>query len=166
MQLVSNYPQVPLATSNPATDAARVEGQQRPPVIPPQQPTKGHEERAFNPQNERTADTAQQNARLATQVHERQQQSNQQQQQQNSQEQKQQGKSLFAAMLVKPALDRKDIRNAVNTPTAQAAQQQDKQQHPLPGQSDDFYRDLGSRIGDYYRQQTSPASAASLDAKA
>ncbi|MCL1075519.1 hypothetical protein [Shewanella dokdonensis] len=165
MQLVSNYPQVPLATSNPATDAARVEGQQRPPVIPPQQPAKGHEERAFNPQNERTADTAQQNARLATQVHERQQQSNQQQQQ-GSQEQKQQGKALFATMLVKPALDRKDIRNQVHKPVGHASPQASEQRHPLPGQSADFYRDFGSRIGDYYRQQTSPAAASSLEALA
>jgi len=164
MQLVSNYPQVPLATSNPATDAARVEGQQRPPVIPPQEPAKGHEERAFNEQNERTADTAQQNAKQATLVHD-QQQSNQQQ---SSQQQKQQGKSLFAAVFIKPALDRKDIRNRVD-PTPLANSQtatSDSSEHPMPDESDDFYRALGNRIAEYYQQQTSPSTTASLEALA
>ncbi|QIR15890.1 hypothetical protein [Shewanella aestuarii] len=53
MLINSHYPQVPLATSNVATDLARADNQQRPPIIPPQQPSKGHEERAYNPQNER-----------------------------------------------------------------------------------------------------------------
>ncbi|QUN05966.1 hypothetical protein KDN34_00265 [Shewanella yunxiaonensis] len=166
MQLVSNYPQVPLATSNPATDAARVEGQQRPPVIPPQEPAKGHEERAFNAQNERTADAAQQNAKQATLVHE-QQQSNQQQQQ-SSQQQKQQGKSLLAAVFIKPALDRKDIRNRVD-PTPLNNRQtatSDSSEHPMPDESDDFYRALGNRIAEYYQQQTSPLTTANLEALA
>jgi len=53
MIITTHYPQIPLATSNVATDLARVDNQQKPPVIPPQEPTKGHEERQLNPQNER-----------------------------------------------------------------------------------------------------------------
>ncbi|MFQ6372332.1 hypothetical protein [Shewanella sp. YIC-542] len=165
MQLVSNYPQVPLATSNPATDAARIEGQQRPPVIPPQQPAKGHEERAFNPQHERTADNAQQYAQLASQVHERQQQSNQQQQQ-NSRQQAQTAaaQTPSAIIMMKPALKRKDIHladNVIPAPPSSAAAT------AMPsGQSEDFYRTVARHVGNYYHQQTSPAADACIEALA
>lgn len=76
MLVVSNYPQVPLATSNVATDSVRVDNQLKPVVIPPQAATKGHEERAFNPQNERTADQTQQQTKTL--------ENNQQQVQENS----------------------------------------------------------------------------------
>ncbi|MGL5489556.1 MAG: hypothetical protein ACRDC6_25270, partial [Shewanella sp.] len=92
MLLVSNYPQVPLATTNVATDSARVDNQLKPVVIPPQAATKGHEERAFNPQNERTADQAQQQARLLEYSQQQVQQTQQQQQSSQQQSQQQQEK--------------------------------------------------------------------------
>ena len=55
MLVVTNYPNVPIATTNAATDAARTDNLQRPPVIPPQEASKGHNERPFNSQHERTA---------------------------------------------------------------------------------------------------------------
>ncbi|BFL86229.1 hypothetical protein LFREDSHE_46790 [Shewanella baltica] len=88
MLVVSNYPQVPLATTNVATDSARVDNQLKPVVIPPQAATKGHEERAFNPQNERTADQTQQQTK--TLENNQQQVQEKQQQQQSSQQQSQQ----------------------------------------------------------------------------
>ena len=70
MLVVTNYPNVPISTSNVATDSARTDNQQRPPVLPPPQASKGHEERAFNPQNERTAEQAQAQAKLRGSVQE------------------------------------------------------------------------------------------------
>ena len=166
MQLVSHYPQVPIATSNPAPDAARVESQQRPPVIPPQQPSKGHEERAFNPQHERTADSAQQQARLADRVQERQQQSGQQQQQE--QKRRQGSKPLLLNLLSKPALDRRDIRNrqfeasTYLKPTVVL----NNGPHPMPNEAPQFYRELGQRIDTFYHQCTEPMPAAGISALA
>lgn len=84
MLVVTNYPQVPIATTNAATDAARVDSQQRPPIVPPQEATKGHEERAFNPQNERAAEQAKVNEKLQGK-----QQGSGQQQQEGKQQQEQ-----------------------------------------------------------------------------
>lgn len=165
MQLVSHYPQVPIATSNPATDAARVESQQRPPVIPPQQPSKGHEERAFNPQHERTADSAQQQARLADRVQERQQQSGQQQQQQE-QQQRQGSKPLQLNLVSKPALDRRDIRNRQLEAAAfpKPAIESSTERHPMPNEVPQFYRELGQRIDTFYHQRTEPLPEAGISA--
>ena len=53
MLVVTNYPQVPIATSNVATDLARADNQQAKPILPPQELSKAHQERAYNQQNER-----------------------------------------------------------------------------------------------------------------
>ncbi|MCE9786794.1 hypothetical protein [Shewanella chilikensis] len=165
MQLVSHYPQVPIATSNPATDAARVESQQRPPVIPPQHPSKGHEERAFNPQHERTADSAQQQAKQADRVQERQQQSGQQQQQQ---EQRQGSKPLRLNLFSKPALDRRDIHNRQLAASAypNPVVTLNSGPHPMPNETPQFYRELGQRIDTFYHQCTEPMPAAGISALA
>ena len=41
MLVVTNYPNVPISYSNVATDSARTDNQQRPPVLPPPQACKG-----------------------------------------------------------------------------------------------------------------------------
>ncbi|MCS6124114.1 hypothetical protein [Shewanella baltica] len=175
MLVVSNYPQVPLATSNVATDSARVDNQLKPVVIPPQAATKGHEERAFNPQNERTADQTQQQTK--TLEHNQQQVQEKQQQQQSSQQQSQQQQEKKAPLVVaervlpktlkiaargQAALQRKDIRLKVSQGAANYASSNAKAntssaaRQSLQGESTQFYQQLGQRIGQFYQQQTQP----------
>lgn len=172
MLLVSNYPQVPLATTNVATDSARVDNQLKPVIIPPQASTKGHEERAFNPQNERTADQAQQQARLLE--HSQQQVQQKQQQQQSSQQQSQQQQEKHAPAVAAEralpknlkvpvrgpvALQRKDIRLKVSQNTPRPANTNAKTttaRQPIQGESPQFYQQVGQRISQYYAQQTQP----------
>ncbi|MFB2673770.1 hypothetical protein ACE02S_12430 [Shewanella xiamenensis] len=181
MLLVSNYPQVPLATTNVATDSARVDNQLKPVVIPPQAATKGHEERAFNPQNERTADQAQQQARLLEQ---NQQQVQDKQQQQSSQQQSQQQqekqapivaadsalpKTLKVPVRGPAALQRKDIRLKVGQQNPRPANTNAKMgtttaRQPIQGESPQFYQQVGQRIGQYYAQQTQPETEPSMSA--
>ncbi|KFZ37549.1 hypothetical protein HR45_08960 [Shewanella mangrovi] len=173
MQVISNYPQIPIATSNPATDVARAENLQRPPVIPPQQPTSNHEERALNSQNERANVTAQQQARLADTVHERQQSNQQQQQEQGSQQQRQQQSKAQLLQLFtpsKPALDRRDIRNRVvpesNNKTASSAATEPSatQLSNIPEQN--VYRQFAQHIGDFYQERSQPQQDAGLTVSA
>ncbi|MGR3971338.1 hypothetical protein [Shewanella sp. 1180_01] len=175
MLVVSNYPQVPLATSNVATDSARVDNQLKPVVIPPQAATKGHEERAFNPQNERTADQSQQQTK--TLEHNQQQVQEKQQQQQSSQQQSQQQQEKKAPLVVaervlpktlkvaargQAALQRKDIRLKVSQGAANYASSNAKAntssaaRQSLQGESTQFYQQLGQRIGQFYQQQIQP----------
>lgn len=184
MLVVSHYPQVPLATSNVATDAARVDNQLKPVIIPPQASTKEHPERALNPQQERSADQAQQQARLLEQKqqvqHRQQRQSSQQQEQQSASEQELPKKALAVpeAALRKAfnlafrgpaALQRKDIRlkvgseaeanlaNAtVTSPTAQRAHS------AQPHESSQFYQQVGQHLRQFYAQQSLPEPEASL----
>lgn len=171
MLVVSNYPQVPLATSNVATDSARVDNQLKPVVIPPQAATKGHEERAFNPQNERTTDQAQQQAK--TLEHNQQQVQEKQQQQQSSQQQNQQQQEKKAPLVVaervlpktlkiaargQAALQRKDIRLKASQGATSYASSSAKAnvRQSLQGESSQFYQQLGQRIGQFYQQQAQP----------
>ncbi|GCF88656.1 hypothetical protein [Shewanella sp. M-Br] len=177
MLVVSNYPQVPLATSNVATDSARVDNQLKPVVIPPQAATKGHEERAFNPQNERTADQAQQQAK--TLEHNQQQVQEKQQQQQSSQQQNQQQQEKKAPLVVaervlpktlkiaargQAALQRKDIRLKVSQGATSYATSSAKAnvRQSLQGESSQFYQQLGQRIGQFYHQQTQPEQESTM----
>lgn len=177
MLVVSNYPQVPLATSNVATDSARVDNQLKPVVIPPQAATKGHEERAFNPQNERTADQAQQQAK--TLEHNQQQVQEKQQQQQSSQQQNQQQQEKKAPLVVaervlpktlkiaargQAALQRKDIRLKVSQGATSYASSSAKAnvRQSLQGESSQFYQQLGQRIGQFYQQQTQPEQESAM----
>ncbi|WP_417762684.1 hypothetical protein [Shewanella sp.] len=170
MQVVSNYPQVPIATTNAATDVARAENLQRPTVIPPQQPTQNHEERSLNSQNERANAHAQQQARLADTVHARQ-QSNQQQQEQGAQEQRQQQQKaplVQSYSLSKPALERRDIRSRVNLerPQSQQPLETDEKSVATTPQPNRFYREFAQRIGEFYQAQTRPLADAEVDASA
>lgn len=182
MLLVSNYPQVPLATTNVATDSARVDNQLKPVVIPPQAATKGHEERAFNPQNERTADQAQQQARLLEQNQQQVQDKQQQQQssQQQSQQQQEKQAPIVAADRALPktlkvpvrgpaALQRKDIRLKVGQQNPRPANTNAKTgtttaRQPIQGESPQFYQQVGQRIEQYYAQQTQPETEPSMSA--
>ncbi|MCE9686116.1 hypothetical protein LZP73_07785 [Shewanella sp. AS16] len=177
MLVVTNYPQVPLTTSNVATDAARVDNQQRPPVIPPQAPTKGHQERAFTPQHERTATETQTPTAESTQdkVQEKQQGSGQEQQSRDRQPQQPQPKpqsKLLQSFIAGPAaLQRKDIRLKVD-PGLAARQAAPKTSQPpglsqsrtQPQQSKQFYQEFGRRIDNFYRRQSQPQQETELSA--
>lgn len=179
MLVVSHYPQVPIATSNVATDLARADNQLKPVVIPPQAATKGHEERAFNPQHERTAEQAQQ-ARLQQnnqqQVQEKQQQQQSQQQQSQQQQDKKAPMALTERVLpntlkftARPqaALQRKDIRLKVATDASpkMLSKAENGQTSAAPQkQSLQFYQQLGQRIGQFYATQTEPEPQAAMSA--
>lgn len=183
MLVVSNYPQVPLATTNVATDTARVDNQLKPVVIPPQAATKGHEERAFNPQNERTAEQAQQQARLLEQNQQQIQEKQQQQQssqQQNQQQQEKKAPVLVATVPTQPralkiaprgqaALQRKDIRlkvgqSAINYASTNTKASNSPARQPVQSESPQFYQQLGQRIGLFYEQQTQPEQEPAMSA--
>ncbi|NMH65016.1 hypothetical protein [Shewanella salipaludis] len=180
MLVVTNYPQVPLTTSNVATDAARVDNQQRPPVIPPQAPTKGHQERAFTPQHERTATETQTPAADGAQdkVQEKRQGSGQEQQSRDRQPQQPQPKQhqskLLQSFIAGPAaLQRKDIRLKVTQDPDQAARQAPPKTSQPPGlsqprtqpqQSKQFYQEFGRRIDNFYRRQSQPQQETELSA--
>lgn len=53
MLITSYYPQVSMVTTNVATDLARMDNQQKAPILPPQQLSKKHHSRAFNAEYER-----------------------------------------------------------------------------------------------------------------
>lgn len=152
MLVVTNYPQVPIATTNAATDAARVDSQQRPPIVPPQEATKGHEERAFNPQNERAAEQAKVNEKLQGK-----QQGSGQQQQEGKQQQEQKTAALpsilKAALRGKPALQRRDIRAQQQTPQPKSNNNVSKL---LVNQSQEFYQAVAHHVSQFYQQQTQP----------
>ncbi|ABV89324.1 hypothetical protein [Shewanella pealeana] len=157
MLVVTNYPNVPIATSNAATDSARTDSQQRPPIIPPQQPTKGHEERAFNPQHERTADQTQTQAKLRDSVQNKQ-QGQSQQQEQSGQEKQKQSNALNLKQLLsqRGPLKRSDIKipeQAVASPEVKS-----DSKLSLPNETLQFYQAFGVRIEAFYHQRTKPDS--------
>ncbi|ABE56836.1 conserved hypothetical protein [Shewanella denitrificans OS217] len=160
MLINSHYPQVPISTSNVATDLARIDNQQKPPLLPPQEPSKGHEERAYNQNNERApADVIKQKQ--------------QQEQQQNASLYQQKVSTQTAAAPVvakavriiannKAALERKDIH------VKQPAKEDQKEtkglaNHPsLQGQSSSFYQQLGQQVEQFYQAKVSPQSLPTL----
>ncbi|GIU20253.1 MULTISPECIES: hypothetical protein [unclassified Shewanella] len=156
MLVVTNYPNVPIATSNAATDSARTDSQQRPPIIPPQQPTKGHEERAFNPQHERTADQTQTQAKLRESVQEKQQ--GQSQQEQSGQQKHKQSSALNLKQLLsqRGPLKRSDIKIPEQTVASREVKSDNKPS--LPNETLQFYQDFGVRIEAFYYQRTEPSS--------
>ncbi|WP_394202648.1 hypothetical protein [Shewanella waksmanii] len=157
MLVVTNYPQVPIATTNAATDAARVDSQQRPPIIPTQEATKGHEERAFNSQNERAAEQANAQAKINERLQGKQQGSGQQQQE-GKQQQEQKPAALpaiiKAALRGKPALQRRDIRSYQQTPQPKATNAQ--MSKLLVDQSQEFYQAVARHVSEFYQLQTQP----------
>ncbi|WP_025821494.1 hypothetical protein [Shewanella marina] len=158
MLLVSHYPQQPLTTTNVATDAARLDNQQRPPIIPPKEPTKAHEERQFNAQHERTEQSLQQK-----QVNEKQQQAGQQQQQQRQHAQKQGQQTC--PLPFKPVLSRQDL--------SLAAKSRQKSISILPSTNEltnrelsERYQKISANLNQFYQTKVSPRPAAKLTAYA
>ncbi|MDO6639622.1 hypothetical protein Q4557_06575 [Shewanella sp. 5_MG-2023] len=174
MLIVTNYPQVPLATTNVATDLARADNQQAKPILPPQALTKPHHERALNQKNESLF-------RLNTieEKHRQQRQSSDQQNQQHlSQQSALQQQAPQSAPLTgllpqllrvaarnNPTVSRRDIQP--QTPTKSTAINSDnnkktevKQQ--IKQHSDEFYKQFGQHIATCYQQCTTPSPLAHL----
>lgn len=153
MLVVTNYPQVPIATTNAATDSARVESQQRPPIIPAPQMAKSNEERPFNPQNERAADQANVQARLNEKVQAKQQGQGQHQQEgQQQQQQAKQGAAIIRPLIMKPALARRDIRS----PQTESPQEPQKPKTRFDNQATSFYQSVSAHVANFYQTQTLP----------
>ncbi|MCL1052010.1 hypothetical protein L2755_20665 [Shewanella abyssi] len=153
MIVATNYPNVPISTSNVATDSARTDNQQRPPVLPPPQASKGHEERAFNPQHERTAEQAQTQAKLRDSVQGKQ-QGNSQQQEQSQQEQQKRPAALDLKQLLsfRSSLKRSDIK-LPNQPVEKQVSTDNKR---MPNETLQFYRAFGAHIEAFYQTRTQP----------
>ena len=160
MLIVTNYPQVPIATSNVATDLARADNQQAKPILPPQESTSAHHERALNQKNESLAryDVIEEKYRQ------------QQKQQSTGQEATQQQSSIPRGVLPQllriaannnPTIQRRDIQAKMQSSTSSASSEKAAIQSQLltehlANQPDEFYQQLGQRVGDYYHQQTTP----------
>jgi hypothetical protein len=159
MLINTHYPQVPISTSNVATDLARIDNQQKPPLMPPQEPSKGHEERAFNPKYERSPTEL---------VKERQQQQQQQSAQQSVLQEKAlnapqtaaqvAAKPVFFAAHQKAALQRKDVHVRQNETEKSPVNQGLGANPALKGHSNDFYQALGQHVGTFYQTQVQPNS--------
>ncbi|GIU41833.1 hypothetical protein [Shewanella algidipiscicola] len=161
MLVVTNYSQVPIATTNVATDSARVENHQRPPIIPAPQLARSNEERPFNPQNERAADQTHIQSKLNEKVQPKQQGGGGQQQHEGKQQQQQERPNtatISRPALFKPALARSDIRNVpLSHPTAVT-----KSTHRLTNEAPAFYQSVSAHIASFYQTQTLPQSEPSL----
>lgn len=163
MLVVTNYPQVPIATTNVATDSARVENHQRPPIVPAPQLARSNEERPFTPQNERAADQTHIQSKLNEKVQPKQQGGDGQQQHEGKQQQQQQQQrpntaALLRPLLFKPALARSDIRNVqLSHPTAVT-----KSTHRLTNEVPAFYQSVSAHIASFYQTQTLPQSEPGL----
>lgn len=159
MLVVTNYPQVPIATTNPATDAARVESQQRPPIVPTPGLVKSHEERPFTPQHERAADQPDIQAKINERLQGKQQNSGQQQegrQQKDNDKPAPQANNLRDVLRGKPALNRRDVRVSQQpNPTKESLISGDKAA-ALSNQPDEFYQAVSQHISLYYQEQTLP----------
>jgi hypothetical protein len=149
---------MPLATSNVATDLARVDNQQKPPIIPPQEPAKGHQERALNPQNERAT---------AYIVAEKKQQQHAKRKQKNLSQQQSVAPKTIAAQAVRtntmrviasqtPALQRKDIQLKTQAASAKTTAEPWQRQVIDSDVSNTTYQQFGQRIGQFYQQQSAP----------
>ncbi|MEH6463396.1 MAG: hypothetical protein V7771_05670 [Shewanella psychromarinicola] len=165
MIITTHYPQVPLATSNVATDLARVDNQRKPPILPPQEPAKGHQERSLNPQNERAA------AYIVAEKKQQQEQAKRQQQnltQQQSVAPKSAAAQAVHAKTIRvmashtPALQRKDIQLQTQTVAAKKTAEPWQRQLIDAGVSKATYQQFGQRIGQFYQQQSAPNNESQL----
>ncbi|MBR9728059.1 hypothetical protein ACFOD0_11065 [Shewanella intestini] len=170
MLVNTNFPQVPIATSNVATDLARADNQQKPAIVAPQQPSKGHEERAFNSQNERAPTYS------VVPKRQQQQQSTQQQSQQSAQQAPQQAavasqvaqQRIIRTNITTVALQRRDIQNQTQ-PQTQAANTnpapRQMSSQTLKQQTPETLKQFGKQIKSFYYQQVSPELAANFSAR-
>ncbi|UJF22408.1 hypothetical protein [Shewanella sp. OMA3-2] len=161
MLINSHYPQVSIVTSNVATDSARVDNQQKPPIIPPQQPTKNHPERAYNQQNERT--------QAHNVVEQKQQQQRSTSQREAIVQQLVAPKSLLGQPLNivannTPTIQRKDIRIKQSLQAEQGTTQNNKssvRSDDMPKQSSAYYQQVRQHVSQYYGQNM-PTKLASI----
>ncbi|MGP1832938.1 hypothetical protein ACTTBA_07640 [Shewanella frigidimarina] len=164
MIITTHYPQIPLATSNVATDLARVDNQQKPPIIPPQEPTKEHAERPLNQQNER--------ATPYTVAEKKQQQEQAKRQQQSATQQALESKAIASPVIrpqvirimasQTPALQRKDIQLKTQSTNAKTTPEPRQRQALDTGVSKATYQQFGQRIGQFYQQQSAPNNESQL----
>lgn len=169
MLVVTNYPQVPIATSNVATDLARADNQQAKPILPPQELSKAHQERAYNQQNERLT---------RHELLEQKQQQKQSAEQQHVQQQTLGPKGIFPQLLrvaanSNPTIQRRDIQQKpANNANVEAEKSEGKNNsraiqslllsEATPEHEQAFYQELGERVGQFYQQQTTPADQSQL----
>ena len=159
MLVVTNYPQVPIATTNPATDAARVDSQQRPPIVPTPELVKSHEERPFTPQHERTAEQPEIQAKINERLLGKHQGGGQQQEES---QQKEAEKPTQVANIARdplrgrPALNRRDIRIAQQPTSVSNHKQTQSQKSELQSQPKEFYQAVSLHIASFYQQQALP----------
>ncbi|QDO82050.1 hypothetical protein FM037_00940 [Shewanella psychropiezotolerans] len=159
MLVVTNYPQVPIATTNPATDAARVDSQQRPPIVPTPELVKSHEERPFTPQHERTAEQPEIQARLNERTlgkHQGGGQKQEEKQQKEAEKPTQVANIARDPLRGRPALNRRDIRIAQQPNSARDHKQTQPQKSELVAQPKDFYQAVSLHITNFYQEQALP----------
>ncbi|AZG71301.1 hypothetical protein [Shewanella livingstonensis] len=158
MIINTHYPQVPLATSNVATDLARVDNHQKPPIIPPQEPAKGHQERSLNQQNERAS------TYIIAEKKQQQEQTKRQQQNvtQQSVDPKVIASTSIRAQIVRvianqtPALHRKDIQLKTQAATTKTTAEPRQRQPINSGVPTATYQQFGLQVGKFYQQQSAP----------
>lgn len=151
MSIVTSFPNVPISPSNVATDSARAENLQRPPILPPTQASKAHEERAFNPQHERAADQAQTQAKLRGSVQDKQQGGSQEGQTQQEHKKHSPASDVTALASYRAPLKRSDIK--LLSPQQHQGATLSK---ALPDQTPSFYRTFGLHIAAFYNTQAQP----------
>ncbi|BAJ00138.1 hypothetical protein [Shewanella violacea] len=167
MLVVTNYPQVPIATTNAATDAARVDSQQRPPIVPTPELVKSHEERPFTAQHERTAEQPEIQARLNERMLGKHQGGGQQQEEKQQQDTEKQAQASSIArdpLRGRPALNRRDIRIAQQADSVSNHKQTQPQKGELVGQSKEFYQAVSLHITSFYQEQALPKTEPGISA--
>ncbi|MCL2915167.1 hypothetical protein L2725_15510 [Shewanella corallii] len=168
MQLVSNYPNVPVATTNVATDSARVDNQQRPPLLPPQQLGKTYQERGLEQRQERATEQQQERQDRIQQRQSGQQQQQTREQQQGTERQLPRTEQAALAKLATKGggLNRRDIRDRTQTTEATGKQMQGDSSHPFPNEAPRFYRQIGTIIKDTYQSTSTPRDLPRLELQA
>ncbi|MGI2258492.1 hypothetical protein [Shewanella sp. GXUN23E] len=162
MQIVSHYPNVPVATSNVATDSVRTDNQQKPPLPPPQETAKTSAEKALEQRQDRA--TEQQQERLNRIAERGAKQQHQQAEQQQPHRQPQLPQAEKAALMKLAAkggaLNRRDVRDRTQS-NAPAVKAQAKA-HPMPNEAPKVYRRIGAVIAAVYRQSSEVPAAPEL----
>ena len=154
MFLVSNYPQVPIVTTNPATDSARQQAVTHAPVVPPKEADKSASERALDPEHERIAEYGKPLKRRSNP------QEDQQEDAQDSSEQK--GGSGFDFELWQPpTFDRPSANREMAKPISRY-----KQNHPVSQLSDGEYQRFTQVLSRYYQQRAFPVEPPAFQGRA
>ncbi|WP_156904847.1 hypothetical protein [Ferrimonas senticii] len=146
MFLVSNFPQVPIATSNPATDSAAREQQLRPAMPAPEALAKSQAERGIDPERQHS-DKVQRKGTSARQS----QSQSEPESQRNKGRQRQSLKSLLAE--ANPTIDRPGRRRRGSEQTEASS---------VLALTDAQYQAFGQIIARAYRRRVEPPPARQL----